>query len=228
MLSRNICKVFNYLNKQQNIKCNQLISLLHYTEVNDFSKQCIQNRKCSTDTSAIQQRRPANGTIQQQSTDSSDDITDDFVGSTAYNESQTIQNELKISKNNAKKALRRKLEIGETNADRIIRSNPEIKTKAAKNVSDVVDYLIENGATEESLIENVWIVSYTHKLITVKLPILQRMKPRDINDFIPLLKVNLPTLIQLRKLSQFEEPFMPGGHRIYFLSDKLNVMLNQL
>lgn len=220
MLSQNISKVLQYLNKQPNISCRQLATLQIFP--NAF-QQSINKRGCSSS-----QLTPINskGTTiqQQQASDSLDDITDDVVGS--YNENLTIQNELKLNPNMqiVANVLRQKFEIGKNTAERIIRAYPELRHKAPKNMSDIVDYLLENGATEESLIENLWLLSYKHKLITVKLPIIQAMKPRDINDFIPLLKVTAPRLAQLRQLTKMEESFMPSGHRIYFLSDKLKVI----
>lgn len=57
----------------------------------------------------------------------------------------------------------------------------------------------------------------------IKCPQIAAMHPRNINDFVPLLKVTAPRLNQIRKLTKAERNLIPGGHRIYFFSDSLNV-----
>lgn len=47
--------------------------------------------------------------------------------------------------------------------------------------------------------------------------------PRKINDLLPLLKISAVKLNKIEKVVRREYSFIPGGNRIYFLADKLNV-----
>lgn len=49
------------------------------------------------------------------------------------------------------------------------------------------------------------------------------LKPKNINDFAPLLIASHASLNRAVKISDRERSFMPGGNRIYFLSEKLNL-----
>lgn len=49
------------------------------------------------------------------------------------------------------------------------------------------------------------------------------MSPRDLDDFIPLLKLDFTDLAKIEKIMIYEKDLVYGGNRIYFFSDKLNV-----
>lgn len=49
------------------------------------------------------------------------------------------------------------------------------------------------------------------------------LNPRKINDFLPLLKISSVKLHKIEKTARRESSIVPGGNRIYFLADKLNV-----
>lgn len=57
----------------------------------------------------------------------------------------------------------------------------------------------------------------------MKLDAIKAMNPMDVNDFIPLMGLTLSQLKRVVKCAVAECEIMPGGHRIYFFSNNLNV-----
>jgi hypothetical protein len=57
----------------------------------------------------------------------------------------------------------------------------------------------------------------------MKFMLLESMNPRDINDFVPLIKMPLKSLNKLLKTTEKEASFLAEGHRVYYFSDRLNV-----
>lgn len=59
----------------------------------------------------------------------------------------------------------------------------------------------------------------------VKLDIMNEIVPKpngDINDFVPLLNTTIPCLNLINEAAK-KDLDIPGGHRLYFISDKLKV-----
>lgn len=67
---------------------------------------------------------------------------------------------------------------------------------------------------------------YADKLAS-KLIILQLMKWRNINDFVPMLKMDPKLLNQIHYSCSQDQHQLPKGfeHRIYYFSDQLQVIL---
>lgn len=53
--------------------------------------------------------------------------------------------------------------------------------------------------------------------------IVKAMKPKDINDFVPLVQVSTSKLLKLKRAAKKEENVVPKKHRIYYFSRALNV-----
>lgn len=51
------------------------------------------------------------------------------------------------------------------------------------------------------------------------------MKPKNINDFAPLVQVTTRKLMKLKKRARIEVEIVPKKHRIYYLSEAMNVRL---
>lgn len=49
------------------------------------------------------------------------------------------------------------------------------------------------------------------------------MKPKDINDFVALAQVSTRKLIKLKERAEEEAKIVPSGHRIYYISEAMNV-----
>lgn len=60
-------------------------------------------------------------------------------------------------------------------------------------------------------------------VLCFNLKIVKDMKPKDINDFVPLVKVRTSKLLKLKKNAKSEENVVRKKHRIYYMSDAMNV-----
>lgn len=49
------------------------------------------------------------------------------------------------------------------------------------------------------------------------------MEPRDINDFVPLIRASSLMLVRAEKVFRKEKSFIPEGNRIYYFAKRLNV-----
>lgn len=56
-----------------------------------------------------------------------------------------------------------------------------------------------------------------------KLDIIERLKPHDINDFVPLTRVSIKLLLRAQKIMRREAKEISDGNRIYYLSNRLEV-----
>ena len=56
-----------------------------------------------------------------------------------------------------------------------------------------------------------------------KLELIEKLQPRDINDFIPLITVSSLMLSRAQKRMQRERKHIPEGNRIYYFSKRLDV-----
>lgn len=59
----------------------------------------------------------------------------------------------------------------------------------------------------------------------MNLNIVKEMKPKDINDFVPLAQVSTTKLVKLKRQAKREENAVPKKHRIYYMSDAMNVRM---
>lgn len=107
-------------------------------------------------------------------------------------------------------------------AQRIFKSHPSLRGNIA-TIESVCKLLNKNGVTDASIIENPFLLGHSEKILDNKLLLLRTQKPRNINDFVPLLRATPSRLNKIRKLSAAEAPFLPGGHRIYYLAERLSV-----
>lgn len=64
---------------------------------------------------------------------------------------------------------------------------------------------------------------HSSDVIKKKLDLIDKMKPRQIEDFLPLVEMKIPELEKCVSEANYEADRIPEGHRIYFLSKQLNV-----
>lgn len=82
------------------------------------------------------------------------------------------------------------------------------------------------GITNDSILQNPWLLCIPDIDLKIKLLFLQEMKPRNINDFVPLLILDSKNLANMQFHSKKEIGQLPAGyeHRIYYFSEKLHVI----
>lgn len=104
----------------------------------------------------------------------------------------------------------------------LLLAQPELADHPA-NVESICHYMLSHAVTPASILENVHVLSSPMKTIAIKLPLLHVQRPRDINDFVPLLRGSVQRLNKMRKLTAMEVDCLPGGHRVYYLAGRLEL-----
>lgn len=120
------------------------------------------------------------------------------------------------------KTLTTQLDCTPQQAQRIFNTQPSLRENIA-TIESVCKLLSKYGVTDASIIENPFLLGHSEKILDQKLLLLKTQRPRNINDFVPLLRATPTRLNKIRKLSALEAPFLPGGHRIYYLAERLSV-----
>lgn len=59
--------------------------------------------------------------------------------------------------------------------------------------------------------------------LSQKISIVESLKPKDLNDFIPLARVSPVVLMRTKKIIDKEREVIKGGNRIYFFSEELDL-----
>ncbi|XP_037026192.1 transcription termination factor, mitochondrial-like [Bradysia coprophila] len=98
----------------------------------------------------------------------------------------------------------------------------ELLSKAT-DVLKSIELLLANGVRENVILDNPRMITLSHSELSTNLSIVKEMKPIDINDFAPLVQVSKSKLLKLKKLAEREETIVPKKHRIYYISDAMNI-----
>lgn len=120
------------------------------------------------------------------------------------------------------KTLTIQLDCTPQQAQRIFNTYPSLRENLS-TIEALCKLLFKNGVTDNSIIENPFLLGHTEKILANKLLLIRTQRPRNINDFVPLLRATPTRLTAIRKISMLEASHLPGGHRIYYLADRLNV-----
>ncbi|KAG5683268.1 hypothetical protein PVAND_012558 [Polypedilum vanderplanki] len=155
---------------------------------------------------------------------------------TANNINEDISNEIianinqiakhgraKKTKENMIKKFQHILQCTDEEATQIVTKNQKLIKSDPYQISDCIEFLFENNVSIKSIINHPWLLTMDRKLLETKLVRLKLLKPRDINDFVPLLQFSILILKRLIKKCIREREVIPEGNRIYYLSKKLNV-----
>ncbi|GAB0094434.1 Transcription termination factor, mitochondrial [Sergentomyia squamirostris] len=86
---------------------------------------------------------------------------------------------------------------------------------------DVLRFLLDQKVPPESILENPWLLHQSKDVLCQKLIYLHEMKPRELPDFVPLLRITSHRLMLLA--NGFDSEEVPRSHRVYYLSDCLEV-----
>lgn len=154
---------------------------------------------------------------------------------------------------NPRKVLIKKLKhffnCSEDKASMLVRQNESLLKVPKEIISRNIEILFENKVTANTIIDNAWLLglsaskflmatsisilvtqSQTSKqtnpsleYLEDKIRSIEKMQPRDINDFVPLIHVSASILSRTRKTMEKERGYVPGGNRIYYFSSRLEV-----
>lgn len=135
-------------------------------------------------------------------------------------------------------------------ATQIFNEVPELNGVQLADFKKIVDMLLLENMTVAALVDNPFILSMPKGLyflsgekfsdpkpfkkqssyynfasdqFQLKLSILHTMNPRDIHDFMPLLRIPLKDLERMRRKYIDESGTLPEGHRVYYFSKVFEV-----
>lgn len=120
-------------------------------------------------------------------------------------------------------ALRKKFHLNQNDIDKVLSDEAVQMSYREKFLTTSLEILIKYGIEKSTFLECPWLITMQPKRLEVKLAELETMKLRDINDFAPLLRLNMGRFKKLMLAFRRESKYVPYGNRIYFISEKLNL-----
>ncbi|KAG4071040.1 hypothetical protein HA402_001477 [Bradysia odoriphaga] len=84
-------------------------------------------------------------------------------------------------------------------------------------------YLTNSGVSKYVIDNNPFLLDMKLDALHCKMAILKQMRPRHIDDFVPLLKIEEPILRDVAIKAAEEYDTIPEQHRIYYFSKELQV-----
>ncbi|XP_059618352.1 transcription termination factor, mitochondrial [Phlebotomus argentipes] len=119
--------------------------------------------------------------------------------------------------------LKALMRCSHTDAKRFIDSSKYLKTMEHNSILDSVRYLQIRKAPAQTIMENPWLLLQSKTVLRGKFLSLHAMNPRELIDFIPLLRMSSLALSRLVQKYEQESAQIPGKHRLYYISDRLEV-----
>ncbi|XP_055711272.1 transcription termination factor, mitochondrial [Phlebotomus papatasi] len=115
------------------------------------------------------------------------------------------------------------LKCSHREAEKFIESSKYLKVMEQNQIVEILRYLLNRKVPPESIMENPWLLLQPQNTLREKCLTLHAMQPRELLDFVPLLRVSLLSLLKIQKKYESEGSTIPGKHRVYYLSDRLEV-----
>ncbi|KAH8410256.1 hypothetical protein KR009_010083 [Drosophila setifemur] len=120
-------------------------------------------------------------------------------------------------------AIRERFRFTDAELQRIMSDELVLRSYRGRSLIATMDTLIMEGVSRRSFIEYPWLISLDNKRLELKLQLIKSMDMRDINHFVPFLRLTVPRLRKLVSALNSERSSMPQGNRIYYISEKLQV-----
>lgn len=129
--------------------------------------------------------------------------------------------------------------FSEVEAVKIVEINRSSWKIPLLKINTNIECLHGKNVKAQSILDNLWILGvptskFLYQLRNVfwsfllgyleeKIQLIEKLQPRDINDFLPLIRVSVPILSRTQSLVLEEMNLIPERHRIYYLSKRLEV-----
>lgn len=114
--------------------------------------------------------------------------------------------------------------LGCTNeeAKSFISKEQSLKKLQPNFVCNLISLLLQEGVSSAFLLDNPWILLQQEGDIKTKLAIIKRrMKPKKLEDFVPMITLKNEDLLKIAKIIEFQASTTPMGNRIYYFSSRL-------
>jgi hypothetical protein len=118
--------------------------------------------------------------------------------------------------------------------------NKKLRQMTLPSITENIEILFEYNVTAKTILENSWLLVipksefrgrylqihnkfFSLEYIEQKLPFVLQLKPRNINDFIHMIRLSPFQLKKYQKLFELDKDIVPEGNRIYYFAKRLNV-----
>lgn len=120
-------------------------------------------------------------------------------------------------------ALRERFRFTDSELQKIISDELVHRCYRGRSLTLVMDTLQLEGVSRRSFVEYPWLLSLDNKRLELKMQLLKSMDFKDINHFVPFLRLTVPRLRKLVGALNSERDAMPQRNRVYYISEKLDV-----
>ncbi|XP_043661957.1 transcription termination factor, mitochondrial [Drosophila teissieri] len=119
--------------------------------------------------------------------------------------------------------LRERFRFTDAELQRIMSDELVHRCYRGRSLALTMDTLQLEGVSRRSFVEYPWLLSLDNKRLELKLQLIKSMEFKDINHFVPFLRLTVPRLRKLVGALNSERVTMPQGNRVYYISEKLEV-----
>ncbi|KAH8298236.1 hypothetical protein KR018_011440 [Drosophila ironensis] len=120
-------------------------------------------------------------------------------------------------------ALRERFRFTDAELQRIMSDELVIRNYRSRSLVSTMDSLMLEGVARRSFLEYPWLLSLDSKRLELKLQLIKTMDMKDVNHFVPFLRLTVPRLRKLVTALNAEKNTIPHGNRVYYISEKLQV-----
>ncbi|XP_032289011.1 transcription termination factor, mitochondrial isoform X3 [Drosophila virilis] len=120
-------------------------------------------------------------------------------------------------------ALRERFRLTEDQVKRIVNDEQVQRSYRNRCLTETLDTLMLEGVSKHSFLEYPWLLVLDLKRLGLKLQLIKSMHVRDINHFVPFLRLTVPRLRKLVSALNAESSELPQKNRVYYISEKLDV-----
>ncbi|BFF94158.1 transcription termination factor mitochondrial [Drosophila madeirensis] len=119
--------------------------------------------------------------------------------------------------------LRERFRVTDAELQRIMGDESVHRCYRSRSVTTTLDLLELEGVSKRSFVEYPWLLSLENKRLQLKLQLIKSMNIRDINHFVPFLRLTVPRLRKLVGALNTEMKTIPQQNRVYYISETLQV-----
>ncbi|TMW53872.1 hypothetical protein DOY81_001043 [Sarcophaga bullata] len=120
--------------------------------------------------------------------------------------------------------LSRRFRLSEEDIEHIMNDEVVMRNQRQKSLMQTLDMLCMEGVSKRNFVEYPWIITLDRKRLSEKLEMVRSLNGfRDLNDFVPFLRLQVNRLRKLVASLNREYNQIEYGNRVYFIAEKLNV-----
>ncbi|EDW77387.1 uncharacterized protein Dwil_GK18115 [Drosophila willistoni] len=119
--------------------------------------------------------------------------------------------------------LRQRFRVTESDVQRIMSDEHVHRHYRGRSLTHTLDALQLVGVTKKSFVEYPWLMTLDSTRLKPKLDLIETMDIKDINHFVPFLRLTVPRLRKLVSALNAESAATNQPNRVYYISEKLQV-----